>query len=444
MDIAVVGTGYVGLVTGTCFAETGNNVICVDIDENKVKKMQAGEVPIYEPGLDVLFERNTRQGRLHFTTDLSSAIKDAQIIFLALPTPPGEDGSADLSYILGVANQLSFLIEDYKVIIDKSTVPVGTAERVHAVLAEHLSEDLFDVVSNPEFLREGVAVDDFMKPDRVVIGTSSKKAETILRELYLPFVRQGNPIYFMDERSAEMTKYAANSYLATRISFMNEIANLCERVGANVDMVRMGMGSDTRIGKRFLFPGVGYGGSCFPKDVQALAKTAEENHYDFKILKSVMNVNHIQKHIMIQKIKEKFGQDLTGRIIGIWGLAFKPNTDDIREAPALYIIKGLLEAGATIKAFDPEAMENIKALFGDSIQLVEDQNEALIGADALAIITEWSVFRTPSFKVMKELMKSPIIFDGRNLYDLERMQGLGFYYESIGRSKISTPSTVTA
>lgn len=444
MKIAVVGTGYVGLVTGTCFAETGNDVVCVDIDENKVKKMQAGEVPIYEPGLDVLFERNTRQGRLHFTTDLASAIKDAQVIFLALPTPPGEDGSADLSYILGVANQLSFLIEDYKVIIDKSTVPVGTAEKVHAVLAEHLSDELFDVVSNPEFLREGVAVDDFMKPDRVVIGTESEQARTILRELYLPFVRQGNPIYFMDERSAEMTKYAANSYLATRISFMNEIANLCEKVGANVDMVRMGMGSDGRIGKRFLFPGVGYGGSCFPKDVQALAKTAEENQYDFKILKSVMNVNHIQKHIMIHKIKEKLGQDLTGKTIGIWGLAFKPNTDDIREAPALYIMKGLLEAGATIKAFDPEAMDNIKALFGDSIQLVEDQNEALIGADALAIITEWSVFRTPSFRVMKKLMKEPIIFDGRNLYDLEQMENMGFYYESIGRNKIHTDATVTA
>lgn len=434
MQIAVVGTGYVGLVTGTCFAETGNNVICVDIDENKVNKMRNGEVPIFEPGLELLFERNTRQGRLHFTTDLAAAIKDAQIIFLALPTPPGEDGSADLSYILKVANQLSFLIEDYKVIVDKSTVPVGTAEKVHAVLAEHLSTDLFDVVSNPEFLREGVAVDDFMKPDRVVIGTSSDKARELMDQLYRPFVRQGNPVYFMDERSAEMTKYAANSYLATRISFMNEIANLCEKVGADVDKVRIGMGSDGRIGKRFLFPGVGYGGSCFPKDVQALAKTAEDFTYDFKILKSVMNVNQIQKTVLVHKIKERLGADLTGKTIGIWGLAFKPNTDDIREAPALYIIEGLLEAGAKVKAFDPEAMENVKEIFGDRIQFVEDQYEALVDADALAIITEWSVFRTPSFEVMKKLLKQPIVFDGRNLYDLDKMDDLGFYYQSIGRN----------
>ena len=436
MNIAIVGTGYVGLVSGTCFAETGNNVICVDIDNDKVKRMQAGEIPIYEPNLEILFKRNTRQKRLRFTTDLASAIEEAQIIFLALPTPPGEDGSADLSYILDVATKLSFLIKDYKVIVDKSTVPVGTAEKVHAVLAEHLSEDLFDVVSNPEFLREGVAVEDFMKPDRVVIGTESAKAKAMLKELYLPFVRQGNPIYFMDERSAEMTKYAANAYLATRISFMNEIANLCERVGANVNMVRKGMGSDDRIGKRFLFPGVGYGGSCFPKDVQALAKTAETHNYDFKILKSVMKVNHIQKHIMIHKIKKKLGEDLTGKIIAIWGLAFKPNTDDIREAPALYIIQGLLDAGAKIKVYDPEAMANMRIIFGDSIQFSENQYEAIIAADALAILTEWSVFRTPSFQVMKELLKEPIIFDGRNLYDLSRMESLGFYYESIGRNKI--------
>lgn len=443
MQIAVVGTGYVGLVTGTCFAETGNNVICVDIDENKVRRMQQGEVPIFEPGLELLFERNTRQGRLHFTTNLAEAIKDSEIIFLALPTPPGEDGSADLSYILGVAEKLSFLIENYKVIVDKSTVPVGTAEKVHAVLAKNLSEDLFDVVSNPEFLREGVAVDDFMKPDRVVIGTNSKRARELMHQLYEPFVRQGNPIIFMDERSAEMTKYAANSYLATRISFMNEIANLCERVGANVDMVRIGMGSDGRIGKRFLFPGVGYGGSCFPKDVQALAKTAEENAYDFKILKSVMHVNRLQKSVLVQKIKAYFGEDLTGRTIGIWGLAFKPNTDDIREAPALYIIEELLEAGAQVKAFDPEAMKHVKDIFGDRILLTEDQYEAVIGVDALAIITEWSVFRTPSFKAMKELMKEAIIFDGRNLYDLERMEEHGFHYNSIGRTSVGIPVTTT-
>jgi len=436
MNITVVGTGYVGLVTGTCFAETGNHVVCVDIDEAKVKRMKNGEVPIYEPGLELLFDRNTKQGRLHFTTDLKKAIKDAEIIFLALPTPPGEDGSADLSYILGVAEELSNLITDYKVIVDKSTVPVGTAEKVHNILVKNLDENLFDVVSNPEFLREGVAVDDFLKPDRVVIGTSSEKAQKVMRRLYQPFVRQGNPIIFMDERSAEMTKYAANSYLAARISFMNEIANLCEKVGANVDHVRIGMGSDTRIGKRFLFPGVGYGGSCFPKDVQALAKTANQYDYDFKILNSVMKVNRIQKSVMVQKIQNYYGEDLTGKTFGIWGLAFKPNTDDIREAPALYIIEELLAAGATVKAFDPEAMENVKAIFGDKIQLVSDQYEAIIGSDALVILTEWSVFRTPSFKVVKQLLKKPIIFDGRNLYGLDQMKEMGFTYESIGRLRV--------
>ncbi|MCH2083658.1 MAG: UDP-glucose/GDP-mannose dehydrogenase family protein [Saprospiraceae bacterium] len=434
MNIAVVGTGYVGLVTGTCFAETGNNVICVDIDENKVNRMKNGEVPIYEPGLDVLFERNTKQGRLNFTTNLAEAIKDAKVIFLALPTPPGEDGSADLSYILGVAEDLSEIITDYKVIVDKSTVPVGTSELVHERLAKKLSNDLFDVVSNPEFLREGVAVDDFLKPDRVVIGTSSKKAETTMMELYEPFVRQGNPIIVMDERSAEMTKYAANSYLATRISFMNEIANLCEKVGANVDMVRKGMGSDSRIGKRFLFPGVGYGGSCFPKDVQALAKTAIQFEYDFRILNAVMGVNDNQRVVLAQKIKDYFGGDVKGKTIAFWGLAFKPNTDDIREAPALYIIDQLLDAGAHIRAFDPEGMDNVRALYGDKIAFGSDQYDTLVGADALAIVTEWSVFRTPSFEVIKKLLKSPIIFDGRNLYDLKRMEALGFYYSSIGRN----------
>jgi UDPglucose 6-dehydrogenase len=436
MNLAVIGTGYVGLVTGTCFAETGNNVTCVDIDVKKVEKLRNGEITIYEPGLEILFERNTKQGRLKFTTDLKEAVDAAQIIFLALPTPPGEDGSADLSYIMGVAKQLSLLIKDYKVIIDKSTVPVGTAEKVHAIIAEHASENLFDVVSNPEFLREGVAVEDFLKPDRVVIGTNSERARKIMKQLYEPFVRQGNPIYFMDERSAEMTKYAANSYLATRISFMNEIANLCERVGANVDMVRMGMGSDSRIGKRFLFPGVGYGGSCFPKDVQALAKTASDFDYDFNILNAVMGVNDKQRYTLADKIKAYFGDTLSGRTIGIWGLAFKPNTDDIREAPALYTIEALLEAGATVKAFDPEAMENIQRYFGDRIELCKDQYEVLINADALAIITEWSVFRTPSFQVMKELMKSEIIFDGRNLYDLEVIADHGFHYHSIGRETV--------
>jgi len=437
MQIAVIGTGYVGLVTGACFAETGNDVICVDIDANKVARLKNGEVPIYEPGLDVIFERNTKQGRLSFTTNLEEAIKEASIIFLALPTPPGADGSADLSFILSVASDLSNLIVGYKVIVDKSTVPVGTAEKVSAILEQKLSKDLFDVVSNPEFLREGVAVDDFLKPDRVVIGTSSTKAQKLMRQLYEPFVRQGNPIFFMDVRSAEMTKYAANAYLATRISFMNEISNLCEILGADVDMVRKGMGSDSRIGKRFLFPGVGYGGSCFPKDVQALAKTANDNNYPFHILSSVMQVNDNQRIILANKIINRFNGNLKGLNIAVWGLAFKPNTDDIREAPALFIIEKLLAAGATVKAFDPEAMPNVQKTLGDRIIYVNEPYEALIEADALAIVTEWSQFRAPGFKIMKQLMRQPHIFDGRNLYDLDQMTEEGFYYESMGRSVIS-------
>lgn len=436
MNLTVVGTGYVGLVTGTCFAETGNDVTCVDIDKDKVERMKKGEVPIYEPGLEVLFERNTKQGRLHFTTDLKSSIKEAEIIFLALPTPPGGDGAADLSYIMGVAEELSEMITDYKIIVDKSTVPVGTAEKVHRILEKKLDSSLFDVVSNPEFLREGVAVEDFMRPDRVVIGTSSDRAREVMRRLYEPFVRQGNPIYFMDERSAEMTKYAANSYLATRISFMNEIANLSEKLGANVDMVRIGMGSDSRIGKRFLFPGVGYGGSCFPKDVQALAKAAEENNYDFRILNSVMKVNSLQKEVLTKKIKRYFGEDLSGKTIALWGLSFKPETDDIREAPALEIISGLLEAGAKVVAFDPEAMDNVRAIFGDKIVFTDDQYKALEGADALAVVTEWSVFRTPDYRKIKSLLKNPVIFDGRNVYNPENMAELGFHYESIGRPTV--------
>lgn len=432
MNIAVVGTGYVGLVTGTCFAETGNHVICVDINAQKIERMKKGVIPIFEPGLDLLFDRNTKNRRLQFTTNLAEAIQHAQIIFLALPTPPGADGSADLSYILGVAKDLSLIIKDYKVIVDKSTVPVGTAEKVHAILAKELSQNLFDVVSNPEFLREGVAVDDFMKPDRVVIGTNSERARKVMRQLYEPFVRQGNPIYFMDERSAEMTKYAANSYLAARISFMNEIANLCERVGANVDMVRVGMGSDARIGKRFLFPGIGYGGSCFPKDVQALAKTAIEYDYDFKILNAVMNVNDLQKQRLSQKIKAYYADNLKGKHFAIWGLAFKPNTDDIREAPALEIITNLLSEGCTVRTFDPEAMENVKGVFGDKIAYAEDEYDALKNADALIICTEWSVFRTPDFQEL-EVLRDKVIFDGRNLYDVAQMEGMGFYYSSIGR-----------
>lgn len=433
MKIAVVGTGYVGLVSGTCFAESGNDVTCVDIDAQKVERMKNGFVPIYEPGLEALFVRNSKQGRLHFTTNLADGVKDAQIIFLALPTPPGADGAADLSYVLKVAKDLSTLIKEYKVIVDKSTVPVGTAEKVEAVLLENLDHQLFDVVSNPEFLREGVAVEDFMKPDRVVIGTSSERAKKLMTQLYEPFVRQGNPIIFMDERSAEMTKYAANSYLATRISFMNEIANLCEKLGADVDMVRKGMGSDSRIGKRFLFPGVGYGGSCFPKDVQALAKSADENAYDFKILKSVMQVNDLQKEILSNKIIKYFAGDLKGKTIGVWGLAFKPNTDDIREAPALTIIARLLNKGAKIKAYDPEAMDNVKQIFGDRVLFADSEYEVVNDIDALAIITEWNEFRTPDFVKMKAEMKAPVIFDGRNIYDVSAMKDLGFYYDSIGR-----------
>jgi UDPglucose 6-dehydrogenase len=433
MKIAVVGTGYVGLVSGTCFAETGNYVTCIDIDEKKVEMMQNGEVPIYEPGLETLFERNTKQGRLTFTSNLKEGIKDAKIIFLALPTPPGEDGSADLKYIMKVAEDLSEIITDYKVIVDKSTVPVGTSEKVTDVLIKKLDKSLFDVVSNPEFLREGVAVDDFLKPDRVVIGTSSEKAKEVMLKLYEPFVRQGNPIIIMDERSAEMTKYAANSYLATRISFMNEIANLCEALDANVDMVRKGMGSDSRIGKRFLFPGVGYGGSCFPKDVQALAKSASDNNYDFKILKSVMNVNSLQKEILADKIIKKFGGDLKGKTIAIWGLAFKPETDDIREAPAITIISRLLNKGAKVQAYDPEAMENFRNEITDDIQYCANQYDAVKGADALAIITEWSAFRSPDFDKIKELMSGDSIFDGRNVYNVEDMKELGFHYDSIGR-----------
>ena len=436
MNIAVVGTGYVGLVTGTCFAETGNNVICVDIDKEKVSKMQSGVVPIFEPGLNLLFERNTKQNRLRFTTDLEEGIKDAEVIFLALPTPPGEDGSADLKYILGVADDLGKIIKDYKVIVDKSTVPVGTSEKVTAALSKNLEKSLFDVVSNPEFLREGVAVDDFMKPDRVVVGTSSKQAEKLMRKLYEPFVRQGNPIIIMDERSAEMTKYAANSFLATKITFMNEVANLCDRVGADVDMVRKGIGSDSRIGKRFLFPGIGYGGSCFPKDVQALEKTASEFEYSFEILKSVMQVNDKQKTILSDKILNYFGE-INGKTIAIWGLAFKPNTDDIREAPALYVIKELLKKGAKVQAFDPEAMENVKNETDFEIVLGKDQYSILKDADCLAICTEWSVFRTPDFNRIKSLLKTPIIFDGRNLYDNSEMMSQGFEYFSIGRPKTS-------
>ncbi len=432
MKIAVVGTGYVGLVTGTCFSETGNKVTCIDIDQKKVEKLTNGEITIYEPGLEKIFLRNLREGRLTFTTNLAEGVKDAEIVFLALPTPPGEGGAADLRYVLGVAKDLGKIMTDYKVLVDKSTVPVGTAEKVHAAVAENYKGE-FDVVSNPEFLREGVAVDDFMKPDRVVVGTQSDRAKKLMSDLYGPFVRQGNPVIFMDEKSAELTKYAANSFLATKISFMNEIAQLCEKVGADVDMVRRGIGSDDRIGKRFLFPGIGYGGSCFPKDVQALIMSSEEVSYDFKILKAVEEVNEAQKLHLIPKIEKYFKGNLSGKHFALWGLAFKPNTDDIREAPALYLIDALVAAGATVTAYDPEAMPNVKNTIGDKVKYAESQYEALEGADALVIATEWSEFRTPDFDMIEARLKNKVIFDGRNLFDVKFITGLGYHYESIGR-----------
>jgi UDPglucose 6-dehydrogenase len=436
MKITVVGTGYVGLVTGTCFAETGNEVICVDIDQSKVDRLTNGEITIYEPGLEKLFLRNLKEGRLSFTTSLADGIKEASIIFLALPTPPGADGAADLRYVLGVAEDIGKLLTDYKVLVDKSTVPVGTADKVRAAVAKNYAGE-FDVVSNPEFLREGVAVDDFMKPDRVVIGVSSERARKLMGELYAPFVRSGNPVIYMDERSAELTKYAANSFLATKISFMNEIAQLCERLGADVDMVRLGIGSDDRIGKRFLFPGIGYGGSCFPKDVQALVQSSSQVDYDFRILNAVMDVNEKQKTHLMPKIRRYFGNDLKGKKFALWGLAFKPNTDDIREAPALYIIEALLNEGATVTAFDPEAIRNVKQVLGDTISYSENQYDALQEADALIIATEWNEFRTPDFLKMVTRMKNKVIFDGRNLFDTRAIAELGFHYESVGRKTVT-------
>ncbi len=434
MKIAVVGSGYVGLVSGTCFAESGNTVYCVDIDEKKVNALKNGQITIYEPGLEILFQRNLKQNRLQFSSTLEDVIDEAEIVFLALPTPPGEDGSADLKYVLGVAEHLGKIMKGYKVIVDKSTVPVGTAEKVRQAIAKNYSGD-FDVVSNPEFLREGVAVEDFMKPDRVVIGCSSKRAEELMRRLYAPFVRQGNPIIFMDEKSAELTKYAANSFLAMKISFMNEIARVCEKFEADVDKVRLGIGTDSRIGKRFIFPGIGYGGSCFPKDVQALVKSSKQVNYDFKILKAVEEVNHEQKTILMPNVKAYFGE-IKGKKIALWGLAFKPNTDDIREAPARYIIQSLLADGASISVYDPEAMENIKNVIGDKVHYATNMYDALAGVDALIIVTEWAAFRNPNFDKMAEVMREKVIFDGRNVYDLEQMKNLGFYYASIGRPTI--------
>jgi UDPglucose 6-dehydrogenase len=432
VKIAIVGTGYVGLVTGTCFAETGNKVTCVDIDKAKVEKLSAGQITIYEPGLEKIFLRNIKESRLKFTTQLEEAVEGAEIIFLALPTPPGADGSADLKYVLGVADHLGKILKGYKVIVNKSTVPVGTVDKVSAAIAKNYSGE-YDVVSNPEFLREGVAVDDFMKPDRVVVGTRSERAKKLMSDLYAPFVRQGNPVIFMDERSSELTKYAANSFLATKISFMNEIAQLCERMGADVDMVRRGIGSDERIGKRFLFPGIGYGGSCFPKDVQALIMSSDEVNYAFEILKAVEKVNANQKLHLVEKIKVYFNNNLQGKHFALWGLAFKPNTDDIREAPALNIINALTKAGASISAYDPEAMPNVKAQIGDIIHYAKNQYQALDKADALIIATEWSEFRTPDFDLIEQKMPNKIVFDGRNLFDTINMKESGFHYVSVGR-----------
>lgn len=432
MKITVIGTGYVGLVTGTCLAETGNEVVCVDIDAEKVAKMKNGIVPIYEPHLDVLFDRNIEAGRLTFTTSLEEGLEHGQIIFLALPTPEDEDGSADLSYVLNVSEEIGQKIKEYKVIVDKSTVPVGTAEKVHAVIAKNAQCE-FDVVSNPEFLREGFAVDDFLKPERIVVGSSSNRATALMQKLYGPFVRSGNPIIIMDEKSAELTKYAANSFLATKITFMNEIANYCEKVGADVDKVRVGMGTDSRIGKRFLFPGIGYGGSCFPKDVKALQKAGKDQGFDFQILNSVIEVNKKQKTILLPKIEAHFNNHLKGKKFAIWGLAFKPETDDIREAPSIDVMNALLDKGATLSVFDPEAMPNIKKQFGDKLTYATSMYDALEGAEALVICTEWSIFRTPNFQKIKQLLMNPIIFDGRNLYNVEDIEAEAFTYYSIGR-----------
>ena len=435
MRLAVVGTGYVGLVTGVCFAETGNNVTCIDIDRDKVERMKSGQVPIYENGLEEIFHRNQQQGRLRFTSDLREGIQGAEVIFLALPTPPGENGSADLSYVLGVADQLGYLLSGYTVVVDKSTVPVGTAEKVQQAIAIN-SKVEFDVVSNPEFLREGLAIEDFMKPERVVIGTNSTKAKVVMERLYAPFVRQGNPIFFMDVRSAELTKYAANAFLATKITFMNEIANLCELLGANVDDVRKGIGSDSRIGKRFLFPGIGYGGSCFPKDVQALAQSSKEVGYDFKILESVMKVNKFQRTKLLPIIRKQLGGSVKGKTIAVWGLAFKPQTDDIREAPALENIDVLLEEGAVLRVHDPEASANVQKKYSDRLIYCKAPLEAASGADLLFIATEWQQFRSPDFNELGHLMKGKVIVDGRNLYNLDEIKEKGFKYFSVGRKPI--------
>nr|WP_299383042.1 UDP-glucose/GDP-mannose dehydrogenase family protein [Allomuricauda sp.] len=447
MNITVVGTGYVGLVTGTCFAETGINVVCVDIDEKKVEKLRNGEIPIYEPGLDLLLERSIDKGRISFTTNLEKGIKNSDAVFIAVGTPPDEDGSADLKYVLGVAREIGQHMEDYKVIITKSTVPVGTSYKVKSAVEEELEKRgvriAFDVASNPEFLKEGSAVDDFLKPDRIVVGVESKRAEKVMKRLYKPFLMNGHPLLFMDIFSSEMTKYAANSMLATKISFMNDIANLCELVGANVDLVRKGIGSDSRIGNKFIYPGTGYGGSCFPKDVQALVRTADEYGHSLEVLKAVEHVNYRQKTVLVEKIKKHFGTDLKGKQFGLWGLAFKPKTDDMREAPSLVIVDELKAMGANIRAYDPVAMEEAERILGDKIEYAKDEYDAIIDADALIVVTEWSEFRMPNFRILEKLMVSKTIFDGRNVYDPEEMEELGFSYYSIGRNAVNNSKEAT-
>lgn len=433
MEISIIGTGYVGLVQGACFADTGNSVVCMDIDEKKISNLKKGIIPIYEPGLDEMVRRNAQEKRLEFTTSLKAAVEHGKVIFLCLPTPQSEDGSADLTRVLSVAEEIAALAGDYKVLVSKSTVPVGTVDKIRHILKKKGKLEL-DVVSNPEFLKEGSALEDSLKPDRIVIGSKSKRAISILMDIYAPFMRTGNPILVMDERSAEMTKYAANSFLATKISFMNELANLCTTSGADVDWVRKGIGSDPRIGQQFLFPGVGYGGSCFPKDVKALIKTAQEHEYEFKILRAVDEVNERQKRVIVKKMLRHFNNQMQQKVIAIWGLSFKPQTDDIREAPSFVIMNSLIDIGAKIRAHDPVAMPRVRAIYGSKVDFFENSYDALKGADALAIITEWNEFRRPDFERMKSLMKHPVIFDGRNIYDPKLMREKGFTYFGIGRN----------
>ena len=436
MKIAIVGTGYVGLVTGTCFAEVGIDVTCIDIDQKKIDNLHKGILPIYEPGLEEMVSRNVEKGRLHFSTNLGEAIKGCDVAFIAVGTPPGEDGSADLKYVLAVARGIGENLDNYCVVVTKSTVPVGTAAKVRAELESALTKRgaaiEFDVASNPEFLKEGAAIDDFLKPDRIVVGISSDRAEEVMNRLYKPFLLNGHPIIFMDIPSAEMTKYAANSMLATKISFMNDVANLCEIMGADVNKVRLGIGSDARIGTKFIYPGIGYGGSCFPKDVKALIKTAQENGYDMQVLRAVESVNEDQKSVLFNKVNQHFGGNLKGLKMAIWGLSFKPKTDDMREAPSLVIIEKLLAAGCVVTAYDPVAIPEAKHTLGDSIAYAKDEFDALIDADALLVVTEWPEFRVPNFNVVSRLMKQKVIFDGRNIYEPAEMKNLGFAYHCIG------------